>query len=345
MYDIVKEFVTTFENDNLLSEDAYTIIENISSERSVHSAKKGDDSYLLMVKLLLERREIVYALSKADLHENNKKIEYDFGEIERSQYNINIKVDVIKVWNYDGVSAASGARDSYLFDFVYEDNRWKIDKVSGLNKIICDNRIINLSDEISSEDMNLYLDDFYYEDLDEQNESHSDVSDDMSGYDRAYSLSQTALYAYHYALSRNSSYADFTNNGGDCTNFISQAIKYGGLNMHYGTPLTNTCWYYTTSTDRSSSWTSANLFRQYIFGNNSHINATNATWSNIKVGELIQKMSNGSATHSMIVTGQVVSGNTRTDLLVSAHTTDRRNASLAMYYSGTKKYTHIKGNK
>lgn len=40
-----------------------------------------------------------------------------------------------------------------------------------------------------------------------------------------------ADYAEKYALLRNSLYRDFEESGGDCTNFISQALYYGGLNQ------------------------------------------------------------------------------------------------------------------
>lgn len=40
-------------------------------------------------------------------------------------------------------------------------------------------------------------------------------------------------YARKYALNYNKNYAKFNNSGGDCTNFVSQALKFSGLKQNY----------------------------------------------------------------------------------------------------------------
>ena len=99
-FDTIEEFITVLENDQLSSEEAYSYIEELSSENSIDNIYSGNDSYLAMVKLILERRELVYSYSKADLHEYNKTINYDYTDIYTSQDFIKVKVDVLKEWNY-----------------------------------------------------------------------------------------------------------------------------------------------------------------------------------------------------------------------------------------------------
>ncbi len=84
-----------------------------------------------------------------------------------------------------------------------------------------------------------------------------------SGYNR----SDAADYIEMYAEDFNPDYGDFTSDGGDCTNFVSQVLYAGGMPM---TPAkekpTSNDWYYYSSgwgTGRTSSWTSAHEFRKY----------------------------------------------------------------------------------
>lgn len=159
-----------------------------------------------------------------------------------------------------------------------------------------------------------------------------------------YSPSEASSYALKYAITPNSKYADFTSLGGDCTNFISQCLKAGGIKQHTGSAYANNCWFYKSSTNRSSSWTGANQFRNYITGSASKIKMSTTNWENVANGDIIQLMRSGSAYHSLIVTGVAYSSYGRSDILVCAHTTNRRHVSLKQYYSDTKKYYHIKGN-
>lgn len=158
-----------------------------------------------------------------------------------------------------------------------------------------------------------------------------------------YDGSGASTYALNHALNYNADYADFTDYGGDCTNFVSQCIyEGGGLPMHYGTSYTNTCWYYRTSTNRSSSWTGVDELYDYIFGSSSKINANKSNWSSVSYGDIIQLTSGGEGYHSLIISGIQYSSSGRYDLLVCAHTNDRRHVSLASYYSGTtKRYIDI----
>jgi len=82
-----------------------------------------------------------------------------------------------------------------------------------------------------------------------------------------YSRTKAAQYIYKYTITPNSAYYDFTNIGGDCTNFVSQVLAAGGMSMTH--PVYNPTiidWYYygpTLGAGRTATWTNANCFSYY----------------------------------------------------------------------------------
>ena len=63
-------------------------------------------------------------------------------------------------------------------------------------------------------------------------------------------------YAESWALRYNPSFYNFTDIGGDCTNFISQCLYFGGIMMNYSTY----GWYYRSLNERAPAWTGVNEF-------------------------------------------------------------------------------------
>lgn len=81
----------------------------------------------------------------------------------------------------------------------------------------------------------------------------------VSGY-----LPQVAVrYAYAHAYSPNSNFYDFTRDGGDCTNFVSQALSAGGIRQVVGSNYGTNGWFYKSANNRSSTWTGAHQFGNY----------------------------------------------------------------------------------
>jgi len=62
-------------------------------------------------------------------------------------------------------------------------------------------------------------------------------------------------YANLWALGRNPAYYDFSDDGGDCTNFVSQAIYEGGGAMMTSDYLPTYGWYYNNRFNYASAWT------------------------------------------------------------------------------------------
>ena len=74
-----------------------------------------------------------------------------------------------------------------------------------------------------------------------------------------YSPINSVAYAISHYNKPNTAYANYSSWGGDCTNFVSQCMKSGGWLM-------NSKWKYygPNLPDRTSSWTGAKEFYQYL---------------------------------------------------------------------------------
>ena len=58
--------------------------------------------------------------------------------------------------------------------------------------------------------------------------------------------------------------------------------------MHNGKSKTDTCWFYKTANNRSSSWTGAEQFRKYLNRSSSKIKKKKTNWLNVQKGDIIQ---------------------------------------------------------
>ena len=67
-----------------------------------------------------------------------------------------------------------------------------------------------------------------------------------------YNRRAAVSYAHKWAYSRNPAFYDFSEIGGDCTNFASQCL-YAGTGIMNFTPEYG--WYYIDATDRAPAWT------------------------------------------------------------------------------------------
>lgn len=83
-----------------------------------------------------------------------------------------------------------------------------------------------------------------------------------------YNREKAREYALKWATSSNKEYYDFINDGGDCTNFVSQVLRAGGVEF-VGSKANATSiksWFYYSSNlpNRSSTWTAANPFNLHF---------------------------------------------------------------------------------
>ena len=150
-------------------------------------------------------------------------------------------------------------------------------------------------------------------------------------YDRASAVD----YALTWAFRRNPDYYDFSEIGGDCTNFASQCVYAGAGIMNY-TP--DVGWYYISVNDRSPSWTGASFFYNFMTTNTgAGPFGEEAPLDRLLPGDIIQ-LSNerGEYYHTLVLTG-ITRGRFRSRYFVSAHSRDVYQRNLNSYnYSGLR---------
>ncbi|MFK0258872.1 amidase domain-containing protein [Streptomyces sp. NPDC090445] len=140
----------------------------------------------------------------------------------------------------------------------------------------------------------------------------------------AYDYNAMAKYAEKYWSRYNPAYRKFNGAGGDCTNFISQALKAGGWKGVPGSSTDYRNWWY-DGTRQSDSWVGANEWAWFTLSNQRATNLANVYQADI--GDVVQMDFNkdGSKDHSMMVTYR--SGNGMPYL--TYHSTNTYRKSLA----------------
>lgn len=347
----IKETVENFFEDYENLYDKGVIDSSIYSDYFVSDNNFNTKLNTEIIDTMLYRRIVIKQEYPGNLSELNKKLSFNYNSIEVNANVADVDVAVTKTFNYESYpDVESATKDYYSISLKKEEDSWKIVEIENfvddIMKVQLDDSNVNLE---SIESIKTYRNGI----LNNVQSYFSDTSSSVlestatsSTRSTTYNGSGAATYALNHALNYNNNYADFNGYGGDCANFVSQCIFEGGdLPMHYGSAYTNTCWYYTNSTNRSSSWTGVEELYDYIFGSTSKINASHSNWSSVGTGDIIQLVSGGEGYHSLIITGIAYSSSGKSDLLVCAHTNDRRHVSLASYYSGsTKRYIDIKSS-
>ncbi len=117
----------------------------------------------------------------------------------------------------------------------------------------------------------------------------------------AYNATAAVNFAYaHWSSVPGSPYYDFTNLGGDCTNFLNWSLLSAGWVM-------NSNWHYYSLSNRSACWTGANNFKTYVLSSGRIYSACYVP-SSLSVGDILQAdwyPANGVVDHSMLVTKKV----------------------------------------
>ena len=160
-----------------------------------------------------------------------------------------------------------------------------------------------------------------------------------------YNRGRAIEYAKRWALSRNPLFVDFAGVGGDCTNFVSQAVLAGCCKMNE-TPTFG--WYYFSSDNRAPSWSGVDEFFNFITGNGDFPPllmregpfgyVTDRAYA--AFGDVVQLADrNGEFYHTLMVTGNDGNG----EILVSAHTNDALDRPLSSYPNASERFIHIIG--
>ncbi|MBQ8372354.1 MAG: amidase domain-containing protein [Clostridia bacterium] len=154
---------------------------------------------------------------------------------------------------------------------------------------------------------------------------------------KPYIRDRAVSYAKKYAFSQNPVFGNFRGIGGNCTNFVSQAIYAGSCVMNY-TPTYG--WYYRSLDDRSPSWTGVQYFYNFMTANTGvgpfgH----DATIDELEIGDVIQLgREEDGYYHTLLVVG--FDGD---DTLVSAQTDDAYGRPLSTYTYDFARFIKIDG--
>jgi len=145
----------------------------------------------------------------------------------------------------------------------------------------------------------------------------------------AYNPEQAVEYAHQWAFRRNPRFLDFSNFGGDCTNFISQCLLAGGAEMNY---TKNTGWYYNSANDRAPAWTGVSFLYNFLINNKGKgPQAKKAPISEAEIGDIIQLSFDGvSYSHSLIVVAAGAPAEPNS-ILIATHTDDSDYRPLSSY--------------
>lgn len=147
-------------------------------------------------------------------------------------------------------------------------------------------------------------------------------------------------YATKYALKKNPEFFDYTNSGGNCTNYISQCIYAGAPKMNFASD----GWYYLSPANTSVSW--ANVVPLYNFlTTNKSVGpyASQSALEMCEIGDIIQlKFFNMDVySHSLIITK--IEDRTPSGIYVCANTTDVLNRKMSTYRYEEFRLLHILG--
>lgn len=160
-----------------------------------------------------------------------------------------------------------------------------------------------------------------------------------------YKRERAVEYALRWALSRNPLFIDFAGVGGDCTNFVSQAILAGSCEMNE-TPTFG--WYIKSPDDRAPAWSGVDEFFDFMTGSGDFppVLSRRGPFGYVtekryaELGDAVQLAdSMGEFYHTLMITGFDPGG----EVLVSAHTNDAKDRLLSSYRYADVRFIHIIG--
>lgn len=155
-----------------------------------------------------------------------------------------------------------------------------------------------------------------------------------------YNRERAINYALLYASNKNPKYHDYTNEGGNCTNYTSQCIYQGAPVMNYS----QNGWFYKSPALTSASWANVEPFFQFATTNTScGIYAIKTSLAMCEIGDIIQLKFKDKTrfTHSLIITQK--QGNSPSQIFVCANTRDVKNVPLGNYSYESLRALHILG--
>lgn len=152
-------------------------------------------------------------------------------------------------------------------------------------------------------------------------------------------------YAHRWAYSRNPAFYDFSDIGGDCTNFASQCL-YAGTGVMNFTP--DFGWYYISPENRAPAWTGVEYFWNFMTRNERSQGpwGIKTTINFVRPGDFVQIrfLESGDIFAHTPVIVSVGSPPALSNILVAAHSNDADNRPLDTYENVEEmRFLHILG--
>ncbi len=163
-------------------------------------------------------------------------------------------------------------------------------------------------------------------------------------YTRPFLSENAVAYAERWALDRNPLFMNYTGIGGDCTNFVSQAILAGSCKMNFTKDFG---WYFIDDGDRAPAWSGVEYFYDFMTGNEYFLTENGGvgpfgreiTENEAIPADVVQLQSDtGDFYHTLIIT-KVEGG----EIFVSAHSDDALNRPLSTYTYSNARFIRIEG--
>ena len=159
---------------------------------------------------------------------------------------------------------------------------------------------------------------------------------------RPYHRNAAVRYAHRWAYSRNPAFYDFSELGGDCTNFVSQCIYAGSGVMNF-TPTFG--WYYINANEKAPAWTGVQYLSDFLLREKASVGpkAELVGLEELEIGDVVQLSFQGIAyQHTALVVA--VTGNAAPEhILVAAHSVDADYRPLNTYNYQAVRCLHIVG--
>ena len=154
---------------------------------------------------------------------------------------------------------------------------------------------------------------------------------------RPYDRASAVRYAHRWAYRRNPAFFDFSDLGGDCTNFVSQCIFAGSGVMNF-TPTYG--WYYIDPENRAPAWTGVKFFHDFLIKNKGFGPFGIITNKyRVEIGDVIFLINNKNEYYHTLF----ISNKDGESLFCSAHTFDAYNRPLDSYLYYRAEFVHILG--
>jgi hypothetical protein len=158
-----------------------------------------------------------------------------------------------------------------------------------------------------------------------------------------YNREKAIEYANTWAYGRNPAYYDYSNLGGDCTNFISQCLYAGGGIMNYAKDLG---WYYNNANDKAPAWTGVPYLYNFLTRNTGGPGpiGQETDISDIEAGDIIQLafQENVRFSHSLIIV-ECSHPADIDNIYINTHSYDRKHYPLSGYFWTRIRFIKILG--